>query len=42
MLFDPLTTWRSRIVAAAIVVCAVATAVTFVNFCALAIRDGWF
>lgn len=42
LLFDQLTTWRSRIVAVAIVVCAVATATMFVNFCALAIRDGWF
>lgn len=42
LLFDQLTTWRARIVAAVIVVCAVTAAVALVNSCALAIRDGWF
>lgn len=42
LLFEPLTTWRSRIVAGVIVVCAIAVAVAFVNHCALEIRNGWF
>lgn len=42
LLFEPLTTWRSRIVAGAFVVCVVALTVAVVNRCALDIRNGWF